>query len=99
MYGEGKGDDVPETPAAATQAAEGAAPKLSTKTPATAGPAVTETKQAQKEAETATPKEKGTIQETVDKAQASKAGHIGKVDGGDGEGTGMSPQTDALQVN
>lgn len=97
MYGEGKGDGVSETPAAATQTAEGAAPELSTKTPATAGPSVTETKQA----ETVTPKEKGTLQETVDKAQASKTGQIGKVDGGDGERTGMSrpPQTDALRVN
>ncbi|KAJ5606576.1 hypothetical protein N7510_009357 [Penicillium lagena] len=93
MYGEGKGDGVSETPAAATQTAEGAAPELSTTTPATAGPAVTETKQAEKEAEKATPKEKGTLQETVDKAQASKAGQIGKVDGGDAEGTAVLPET------
>lgn len=90
MYGEGKGDSVPETPAAATQAAEGTVPDLSTKTPATAGPAMTGTKQVQQEAEKATPKEKDTLQETVDKTQASKAGQIGKVDGGEGEETGMS---------
>lgn len=32
---------------------------------------------------------KNSVQEAVDKAQASKSGHIGTLDGGDKEGLGM----------
>lgn len=47
---------------------------------------MTETKEAEKVAPAAV--EKGDVQDAVDKAQASKAGTIGTLDGGDEEGKG-----------
>jgi hypothetical protein len=75
MYGEGK-----------TESAEQTQAPTESKIDETPVAPVTETKEAEKQAEAAPVVEKENIQETVNKAQASKAGTVGELDGGDKEG-------------
>lgn len=64
------------------EATEATAPEATAKTPSAAPQAAEETKEEAKAAEPLPEAEKDTtIQDTVDKTQASKTGHIGSVDG------------------
>jgi hypothetical protein len=78
MYGEGKTESTEQTQA-----------PTESKTEETPAAPVTQTKEAEKETEKAAPvAEKEDVQETVDKAQASKAGTVGELAGGDKEDKG-----------
>lgn len=75
-----------EAPAAATaDESATAAPGASTIIPA-AAPSQPEAKELPEVSDVA---HRDSLQEAVDKAQASKSGHIGTLDGGDKEGLGM----------
>ncbi|KAJ5700763.1 hypothetical protein N7536_003776 [Penicillium majusculum] len=94
-----------EAPEAATQPTETVAepskalePTPATEAPATEIPAVAETKEVETEeavkAEEALATEnKGTVEEAVEKAQASKAGQLGELEGGAAAGTAILPET------
>jgi hypothetical protein len=51
---------------------------------------VAETKEAVKAEEALATENKGTVEEAVEKAQASKAGQLGELEGGAAAGTGMT---------
>ncbi|KAJ5190213.1 uncharacterized protein N7498_009198 [Penicillium cinerascens] len=85
MYGEGKTESPEQTQAPAESTTE--------ETPA--APAVTETKEAEKETEKAAPvtaANKEHVHETGDNAQASKAGTVGELAGGDKENKAVLPE-------
>lgn len=85
-----------ETPEIATQPSETVAePTPATEASGTEIPAVVETeevktKEAVKAEEAPATENKGTVEEAVEKAQASKAGQLGELEGGAAAGTGMT---------
>jgi hypothetical protein len=88
MYGEGK-----------TESAEQTQAPTESKIDETPVAPVTETKEAEKQAEAAPVVEKENIQETVNKAQASKAGTVGELDGGDKEGKTVLPESSVKETS
>lgn len=83
---------APDTAAKAPAAkAPAAAPELEAEPPVKETEALSEAQEAPENApEIAEVAKKDSLQEAVDKAQASKEGHIGSLDGGDKEGAGRS---------
>ncbi|CAG8024003.1 unnamed protein product [Penicillium salamii] len=85
---------APETATeTATESAENAKADTKPETPApvaTESPAVSELKESVKDEPVPAIEKKESVDETVEKAQASKAGQLGELEGGDAAGTGRT---------